>query len=71
MPTNHKFYVEQSSFDFFLKECEQVHALCDRALVAREIDGSVLSMAQRVAILESVCQGLVSRLGMKPLTTIH
>lgn len=56
---------------FFTNECLQVHALCDRALVPRVIDGSVLSMAQRVAVLEGVCRGLVDRLGKDPATVMQ
>ena len=61
----------QAAFDFILGEIELVHALCDRAGVARDIDGEILSMAQRVTVLESVCSGLVGRLGMEPLHTSH
>lgn len=54
----------------FTAECLQVHALCDRAAVPRVINGSAMSMAQRVAILEGVYRGLVSRIGSSP-TVIH
>lgn len=59
------------TIEFFTQECLQVHALCDRALVPRVIDGSVLSMAQRVAVLEGVLRGLVENLGKNPPTTIQ
>jgi len=66
-----KVLVNVTTLDFCRKEIELVHALCDRAQVAREVDGELLSMSQRVTVLEHVCAGLVQRLGMEPLSTSH
>lgn len=63
--------VDIDPVEYSRREIEQVHALCDRAKVARVINGERLSMSQRVTVLEQVCAGLVQRLGMEPLTTIH
>lgn len=35
-------------FDFFLRELEDIHDLMDLADIAREVDGKVLSVSQRV-----------------------
>ena len=56
--------IDASALHFFTDECEQVHALCDHALVPRDIDGSRLSFAQRVAILHGAYIGLAGRVGM-------
>ena len=56
--------IDESTLHFFTAECEQVHALCDHALVPRAIDGSGLSFAQRVAILHGAYIGLAGRVGM-------
>lgn len=71
MSKNTKVQIDQATLDFFAAEALQIHALCDRSNVPREVNGTAMSMAQRVAILEGVCQGLVSRLGMDPLHTLH
>lgn len=58
---------------FFQQECLQVHALCDRQMVPRRAnDGSLFSMAQRVAIMEGVLQGFIARVAHDaPRTTLH
>lgn len=58
-------------FAFFCNEAEQVHALCDKARVPRIVDGSEMSMAQRVAILEGAYRGLAVRVGMEPPSIEH
>ena len=59
--------IDQSTLDFFSAECAQVHALCDHALVPRDLDGSGLSFTQRVAILHGAYIGLAGRVGMADL----
>ena len=58
---------------FVTNECLQVHAMCDRQMVPRRApDGSMFSMAQRVAIMEGVLQGFIARVGSDaPRTTEH
>lgn len=60
-----------SAIAFVTAEVDQVHAFCDRALVPRWINGVVLSMAQRVGVLEGCYVGLAGRLGMNPPSTLH
>lgn len=54
-----------------IKEAHQIHAVCDRALVPRKVNGELLTMAQRVTVLERCYVGLTSRLGMEPPSTSH
>ncbi len=63
--------ISEEGYEFITKEGLQVHALCDRAQVPREIDAEPLSMAQRVAILEAVQRGLTAQLGVKHPINIH
>lgn len=63
--------VSEEALSFVTNEVEMVHSLCDRGQVPRAIDGEVLSMAQRVAVLEGVQRGLVARLGMEHPIVIH
>lgn len=58
------------AYQFVLEEINATHALCDRCEVPREIDGSLLSFAQRVAIMAGVQAGLLSRIGMS-LPALH
>ena len=58
------------AYQFVLEEINATHALCDRCQVPREIDRSVLSFAQRVAILAGVHEGLLKHVG-NPVTTLH
>lgn len=60
-----------ASVQFVTDEILVVHALCDRALVPRLIESSLLSMSQRVAILEGCYVGLVARLGMDAPSASH
>lgn len=69
MSKNTQVTIDKATMEFFVAECLQMHALCDRSVVPRVIDGCVLSMAQRVAILEGCYHGLVKRLGREPLFT--
>lgn len=46
----------------------QVHALCDRCNVPRNLEGAEFSAAQRVAILAGVAEGLMRQVGSKPVT---
>ena len=55
----------------YTAEALMVHALCDRQLVPRIIDGTTLSMAQRVNVMEQVCASLIERVGMDPPSIIH
>lgn len=48
-----------------------IHTLCDRAGCPRTINGELLSASQRVTVLENVYRGLISRVGMNQVTTIH
>lgn len=57
--------------EFYILEALQSHALCDRALIPRRINGELLSMAQRVAVLERCYAGLAARLGMDPAVVIQ
>lgn len=61
MAKNTKVLIDQATLDFFTAESLQIHALCDRADVPREVEGEVLSMAQRVSVLEGVYRGLLQR----------
>ena len=63
--------ISQESLLFIHAEVDQVHALCDRAQVPRLINEELLSMAQRVAVLEGVQRGLVAQLGRVHPVTIH
>ena len=63
--------MELDAIAFATQEALQVHAVCDRALVPRKVNGEVLSMAQRVTVLERCYVGLAGRLGMEPPTTSH
>mgnify|MGYP003640444187 CR=1 FL=1 len=63
--------ISDEAYSFLTKEVLQVHALCDRAQVPREIDAESLSMAQRVSILEGVQRGLTAQLGVKHPINIH
>lgn len=63
--------MSKETLSFVTAEIHQVHALCDRAAVPREIDGELLSMAQRVACLELCYAGLIKRIGKDPVTVIH
>lgn len=57
---------------FYAEESLIVHALCDRSGVPRTTpDGEMLSMSQRVAILQGVTAGLMKRIGAEPATTTH
>ena len=63
--------VSEESMSFITNEVLQVHVLCDRAQVPRVIDGELLSMAQRVAVLEGVQRGLVAQMGRVHPVAIH
>lgn len=46
----------------------QIHALCDRCSVPRELEGTKFSVAQRVAILAGVAEGPMRQVGSEPVT---
>jgi hypothetical protein len=60
-----------TAVELYTAEANQIHALCDRAAVPRIVEGTTMSISQRVAILEGVCRGLVERLGQDPVHTIQ
>ena len=60
-----------SPIEFATQEILCVHALCDRAGVPREMNEELLSMSQRVAVLERCYAGMVLRLGMDYVSTQH
>jgi hypothetical protein len=53
---------------FAAMEILEVHTLCDRAHVPTEINGELLSVSQRVNILERCYVGLVKHFGVKTST---
>jgi hypothetical protein len=60
------------TLNHFTKECDVIHALCDRSGVpAHTEDGEKFSISQRVAILQGVTEGLMKRIGMVPPTDLH
>lgn len=59
------------TIQFAIAEALTIHAICDRALVPREIQGELLSMAQRVHVLERCYAGMVGRAGMDAPTVNH
>ena len=61
----------EEALAFIHNEVDMVHTLCDRAQVPRIIDGELLSMAQRVAVLEGVQRGLVAQMGREHPVKIH
>lgn len=63
--------ISEEAYSFISEEVLKVHALCDRAQVPRHIDGELLSMSQRVTILEGVQRELTARLGVKHPINIH
>ena len=60
-----------ASYQFISEEVLMVHALCDRALVPRVTDGEILSMAQRVNVLEICYRRLVRDVGKVDPTAFH
>ena len=56
--------VSIEALEFVTNEVNAVHALCDRVLIPRKVEGESLSMAQRVATLECLYRDMVRRLGM-------
>jgi hypothetical protein len=68
---NQTTQISKATLDFFTAESLQIHALCDRALVPREIEGTALSMAQRVNVMEAVLSGLTAQIGQNPTTVLQ
>ena len=59
------------SYAFFLAEVDAIHTLCDRALIPRTVEGELLSMSQRVTVLENCYRGVIRDLGKVDPTTFH
>jgi len=57
------YEMSKETFSFVTKEVSTVHSVCDRAMIPREVEGELLSMAQRVHVLERCYREMVMRLG--------
>lgn len=49
--------------EFYTHEALQVHALCDRVNVPRLVNGTEMSMAQRVALMAGVLEAQLRQVG--------
>lgn len=58
--------LSKEALKFVTDEVLTVHELCDRANVPRDIEGELLSMSQRVAILGQGFRRLVVYFNSKP-----
>jgi hypothetical protein len=50
-------------YEFYMAEALKVHALCDKVQVPTELEGSELSMSQRVAVLSGVIEEQMRKVG--------